>query len=105
MRALRGLLPLLLVALCAAEGSAAAPPARLSPQQRAKLAERDRLVKLLPGLLQKRQAEKLVAAMERIAALEKEVLGETHPEVIGWLQTLADVREARGQFPEALRLR
>src|SRR5262249_15305692 len=73
--------------------------------RKAKLAERDRLEEGLPGLLQRERYVQAFQAMERVATLEKEALGETHPEVIGSLQRLAGWREAREEFAEAVRVR
>jgi CHAT domain-containing protein/tetratricopeptide (TPR) repeat protein len=96
-----------LVVLClvALAAQAAAPPAELTKGQKAKLAQRDRLVKSLPELVRKQQFHKATDAQERIAALEKEVLGETDARVIGSLQQLAGWREALGQFVKAIRVR
>jgi hypothetical protein len=69
-RELGGLLVLGVFALAA---RAAAPPAELTRGQKAKLAQRDRLVKSLPDLVQKRHHDKALSALERIAALEKDV--------------------------------
>jgi CHAT domain-containing protein/tetratricopeptide (TPR) repeat protein len=99
---LGGLLVLGVVALAA---QAAAPPARLTEEQKAKLAQRDRLERQGPVLLQKRQYDRALAAAERIVALEKEVLGETDARVIASLQRLARVRELLGQFIKAIRVR
>jgi CHAT domain-containing protein len=101
-RELGGLLVLALIALAA---QAAPPPAELTGEQKGKLAQRDRLVKSLAELLQKRQYERATEAAERIAALEKEVLGETDGRVVASLQRLARWRELLGQFVKALRLR
>jgi CHAT domain-containing protein/tetratricopeptide (TPR) repeat protein len=101
-RELAGRLVLCVVALAA---QAAAPPARLTEGQEAKLAQRDRLERSLPVLVQNKQSDKLFGALEGIAALEKEVLGETDPRVIASLQRLARVRELLEQFAKAIRLR
>jgi tetratricopeptide (TPR) repeat protein len=97
-----GLLVLCVIALAA---RAAASPAELTREQKAKLAQRDRLEKSLPELVRKRQNDKALAAAERIVALEKEVLGETDAKVIDSLQRLARWREVLGQFVKAIRLR
>src|SRR5262249_1240363 len=101
-RALGGLLVLGIFALAA---QAAAPPAELTRGQKAKLAEADRLEKSLPALLRKRQNDKALDALERIVALEKEVLGETDARVIASLQRLAGVQEGVGQVVKAIRVR
>jgi CHAT domain-containing protein/tetratricopeptide (TPR) repeat protein len=101
-RELGGLLVLGVIAFAA---RAAAPPAELTKGQKAKLAQCDRLVKSLPVLVRNWQFDKVVEAAERIAALEKEVLGETDARVIASLQRLARVIEALGQYTKAIRLR
>jgi tetratricopeptide (TPR) repeat protein len=101
-REVGGLLVLCLLALAA---RAAAPPAELTKGQKGKLAQRDRLVKSLPELVGKRQFHQTTDAQERIAALEKEVLGETDGRVVASLQKLAGWREALGQFVKAIRVR
>jgi CHAT domain-containing protein/tetratricopeptide (TPR) repeat protein len=101
-RELAGLLVLCVLAFAA---RAAAPPAGLTKEQEAKLAERDRLEKSLPVLAQKRHYDKAVATAERIAGLEKKVLGETDARVISSLQRLAGWRERLGQYVKAIRVR
>jgi CHAT domain-containing protein/tetratricopeptide (TPR) repeat protein len=101
-RELGGLLVLWVSALAA---QAAAPPAELTKEQKAKLAERDRLEKSLPSLQRNRHYDKVLDAMERIAALGKEVLGETDGRVIASLQRLARGRESLEQFVKAIRVR
>jgi CHAT domain-containing protein len=96
-----------LLILCAMTPTtwSAAPPAEPTKEQKAKLAECDRLVKSLPELVQKRQNDKALETAERIVALEKEVLSETDTRVIGSLQRLARGRELLGQFVKAIRVR
>jgi tetratricopeptide (TPR) repeat protein len=101
-RELGGLLVLCVVAFAA---QAAAPPAELTREQKAKLAQRDRLVESLPDLVRKGHGNRALEAAERIVALEKEVLGETDGRVIASLQRLAQGREALGQYVKAIRLR
>jgi CHAT domain-containing protein/tetratricopeptide (TPR) repeat protein len=95
----------LVLGLIAFAAQATAPPAELTREQKAKLAQRDRLVKFLPELVQKGQFHKAVEAQERIAALEKEVLGEADAKVIDSLQRLARGRERLVQFVQAIRVR
>src|SRR5262245_27298263 len=97
----------LVVGLCGAAAlahGAAAPPG-LAAGPKAKLAERDRLEGQLPGLLQKGDFEQALRAAGRIAALDKEVLGEAHPRAVASLERLAGLHEDRDQFAEAGRLR
>jgi CHAT domain-containing protein/tetratricopeptide (TPR) repeat protein len=101
-RELGGVLLLCVGALAA---QAAAPPARLTKEQEMKLAERDSLERFLPELMQRGQNDKALQTSERIAALEKEVLGETDARVISSLQRVAGWREALGQYARAIRLR
>jgi tetratricopeptide (TPR) repeat protein len=96
---------LLLLWVSALAAQAAAPPPELTKGQKGKLAQRDRLVQSLPDLVQKRHNDKAVETAERIAALAKEVLGETDARVIASLQRLAGWREALGQFVRAIRVR
>jgi hypothetical protein len=63
---------LLVLCVLAFAARAAAPPAELTREQKAKLGERDRLVESLPALLRKRQNDKALENAERIVALEKE---------------------------------
>ena len=65
----------------------AAPPAVLTAPQKAKWAERDGLERLLPSLVQKGQYGKATRRWSGLR-LEKEVLGETHTEVVGSLRRL-----------------
>jgi CHAT domain-containing protein len=101
-RELGGSLVLLVLALAA---WAAAPPAELTKEQKEKLAERDRLEKSLAALERNSRYDKVPDALERIAGLEKEVLGEADGRVVVSLQRLANGREALGQFVKAIRLR
>jgi CHAT domain-containing protein len=83
----------------------AAPPPLLTEQQKAKLAERDRLEKSLPRLLGQKQNDKVIVAMARIVTLEKQVFGETDPEVVASLERLAARHEVLEQFPAAIKVR
>jgi tetratricopeptide (TPR) repeat protein len=98
------LTPFLLGALTPAAWLAA-PPVEPTKGQKEKLAERDRLEKSLPDLVRKGQNDKAVATAERIAALEKEVLGETDGRVVATLQRLAAWREALEQYVKAIGVR
>src|SRR5262249_17839488 len=83
----------------------AAPPPLLTAQQKAKLAERDRLEKQLSIFIQKGQYDWLLEAAERIVALEKEALGQTHLKVLASLRRLAAFRQLLGKYPGAIRAR
>jgi tetratricopeptide (TPR) repeat protein len=96
---------LLVLCVLACGVQAAAPPAELTREQKAKLAEADRLKKSLPALLRKPQNDKALEAMERIVALEKEVLGETDGRVVANLRRLARGRERLEQYVKAIRVR
>jgi tetratricopeptide (TPR) repeat protein len=96
---------LLVLCVLTFAAQAAAPPAELTREQKAKLAQRDRLEQSLPDLVRKRHYDKAVEAAERIVALEKEVLGETDARVVASLQRLARGREALDQYVKAIRLR
>jgi CHAT domain-containing protein/tetratricopeptide (TPR) repeat protein len=84
---------------------AAAPPAPWTKQQKAKLAERDRLEKSLKGLLEAKKYDDLLAAARRIAELGREVLSKANPEVIGAYGRLATWQEALGQLADAVETR
>ena len=62
---------------------AAAPPGRLTAEQKAKLAERDRLERSLGRFLEDQEYDKAIDVAERIAKIEQQVLGETHPRALG----------------------
>jgi CHAT domain-containing protein/tetratricopeptide (TPR) repeat protein len=100
-----GWLCVLVLGLGAVVVRGAGPPRPLTAQQKSKLAERDRLEKQLPDLLRKRQFDKALESMERIATLGREALGEAHPVAIDALEKLAGWREELEQYPAALRVR
>ena len=66
--------------------------------QRDKLDVRDCLEGRLSRLIRKRQYDAVLKAVERIASLDEEVLGATHPRAIRSQRRLAAWREARGRF-------
>ena len=88
----------LMLGALAFAAQAAAPPAPLTKGQRDKLGVRDCLEGRLSRLIRKRQYDGVLKAVERIAALDEEVLGATHPRAIRSQRRLAAWREARGRF-------
>ncbi len=83
---------------------AAAPPVP-TPLQREKLRECARLEAALPKLAGAGKLDELLAAAERIAALEKAALGPAHPRTIESLRRLAWMQERVGRFAPAERVR
>jgi hypothetical protein len=88
---------LMLCALALA-ARAAAPPVELTKGQRDKRDVRDCLEGQLSRLIQKRQYDAVLKAVERIASLDEEVLGVTHPRAIRSQRRLAAWREAQRRF-------
>jgi CHAT domain-containing protein/tetratricopeptide (TPR) repeat protein len=84
---------------------AAAPPAPWSKEQKAKLAERDRLEKSLKGLVEAKKYDDLLATSRRIADLGCEVLGEADGEVIAAYGRLAYRQEALRRLADAVQTR
>jgi CHAT domain-containing protein len=103
-RELLGLLVVSLVALTTAAWGAA-PPAELTTKQKAKLQEWLNLRRSLPRLLEAREGEKVVATLQRIAALEKEVFGEAHNKVLLTLEFQSRVHFAMAQYDRAIEIR
>src|SRR5262245_17105278 len=100
------LTPLLAVLLALPPRTARAEtPPPLTPEQKAKLKERDRLRVEVMKLYGAGKVDEALAAAERVVKLEKEALGEGHPEVIVSLQWLAEFQEAVERFTAAVRTR
>jgi CHAT domain-containing protein/tetratricopeptide (TPR) repeat protein len=84
---------------------AAAPPAPWTKEQKAKLAERDRLEKWAKGLIEAEKYDDFLAAARRITELEREVLGDADPKVIGTYGRLATLQEGLGRLSDAVQTR
>jgi CHAT domain-containing protein/Tfp pilus assembly protein PilF len=91
---------LLAPALVRAEPPAPAP-AELTPAQREKLKERDRLKAQAQVAQQAGKLDDAVAAVRQVLALEQEIFGAAHEEVAGTWELLADLHEAKGSYAEA----
>jgi CHAT domain-containing protein/tetratricopeptide (TPR) repeat protein len=108
MRTIRGLFTLVLAGmLLTAIALRAEPPApaptELTPAQREKLKECDRLAEQGQAAEQAGKLDDAVTAARKILALEQEVFGAAHEEVAGTWQLLADLYEAKGSYAEARR--
>jgi CHAT domain-containing protein/tetratricopeptide (TPR) repeat protein len=87
------------------------PPPALTAAQRARLQERDRLAAEVRKLRQAGKLSEAIAAMEKMLAIEREVFGPLHEEVVGSLEQLAnlyrdkdDLTAARKARQEVLRI-
>src|ERR1700693_1768097 len=65
-------------------------PKPLTPEQRARLKERDRYGAETRKLDAEGKVEEAIAAIEKVLAIEREVFGDAHDEVAGSLQWLAE---------------
>jgi CHAT domain-containing protein/tetratricopeptide (TPR) repeat protein len=106
MRTVRGLFPLVLAGLFLAAATVQAQPpapasAELTPAQREKLKERDRLVAQRREAQRAGKLDEAIAAERQVLALEKEIFGAAHEEVAGTWNVLADLYEAKGSYAEA----
>jgi hypothetical protein len=102
------------VALCLAgvlvAGVANAQPsepksAPLTPEQQAKVKERDRFQKEAQQLWAEGKHTEAVAAAEKMLAVEREVFGNFHPDVAGSLQLLGGMREVLEEYPAGRKAR
>jgi hypothetical protein len=82
-----------------ASGPAAAPPLTAAQQQRLK--ERDRYAAETAKLRGEGKLAEAVAAAEKMLAIEREVLGELHEDVVGSLVQLAELHAGREDFAAA----
>jgi CHAT domain-containing protein len=90
-----------LLAALAGLAAGAAPPARLTAEQKALLARRDRLWK---RMLEQRKAGQLAEATDLCAKalrLQRQVFGNRHPLVVESLEVLARLEEAQARWSEA----
>ncbi|HVX61655.1 MAG TPA: tetratricopeptide repeat protein [Pirellulales bacterium] len=80
-------------------------PAQRSPEQWAKLRERDSLSERVDGLLAQGKLAEAMQALGRIIKVESDVLGEQSEDVADSYGWLADVQEAAEDFPAAVKSR
>ena len=80
---------------------AAAP---FTPNQRARLAQRDRLALQAKTLEDAGKLAEAIAAADQVLTIDREIFDPNHPEVIGWLSRLAALHQARGDFAAARQL-
>jgi len=80
-------------------GQSQIPP--LTPEQQQRLKERDRYDQESADLEKANKLPQAIAAAEKMLAIEREVFGDVHPEVVGSLQLLARVNEALEDFTAA----
>jgi tetratricopeptide (TPR) repeat protein len=106
MRTVGSLFPSVLAGLFLAAATVRAEPPRqtaaeLTPAQREKLKERDRLVAQVQEAQRAGKLDDAVAAARKMLALEQEVFGPAHEEVAGTWELLAGLYEAMGSYAEA----
>jgi hypothetical protein len=94
-----------LVAGAAGADSPAPKPVPLTKEQQEKLQERDRFQKGAEKLRAEGKLAEAMVAAEKMLAIERDVLGSTHPDVAGSLEFLAEMHEALEEFTPARRLR
>jgi CHAT domain-containing protein/Tfp pilus assembly protein PilF len=80
-------------------------PAPLTKEQQEKLRERDRFSKEAVKLRTQGKLTEALAATAKVLAIEREVLGNVHQQVAGSVQFLAELHEAREDFPAARKAR
>jgi tetratricopeptide (TPR) repeat protein len=82
-----------------------AKPAPLTKEQQEKLKERDQYDKEARKLQAEGKLPEAVAAAEKMLAIERQVFGDLHAEVVESLQLLAELHEAREDFAAARKAR
>src|SRR5262249_50457017 len=94
-----------LVMICAAVSAArgAAPPARLSASQGARLKQAQALLGEANQLRKAGKATEAIAAAEKMLAIERGVYGDDHAEVAASLGFLAGLHAGRGGYLAAAR--
>ncbi len=107
-----GLCLALIVVLAAGEVTLGDDDTVLTPQQQARLGERDRLWSRAQELAQAGKLGETVEVLEQVLEIERKVLGEDHEEVVGSLEWLGELHldlqnydEARGARRELLEIR
>src|SRR5262245_14935214 len=100
------LLAVLLVSWLAGSRAAAPPPRPLSAQQRTqKVKEIVRLMGEESKLIRAGKLTEATTVMEKLVALQRQLFGDTHQEVVSSLENLADWHEAREDFAAAQKAR
>src|SRR6185295_9275882 len=74
----------------------------LTPQQQERLKERDGYSKLATQRQKEGKYADAVQAVEKMLAIEREVLGNEHKDVVQSLKLLADLHEILGSFERAI---
>jgi tetratricopeptide (TPR) repeat protein len=97
-----GLLPAL---ARAGEGKAEPTPKALTPEQQARLKERDRLAAQAQKLGQAGKMAEMIAAWQKKIDLERAVFGAVHEQVAESLAVLAQLQELRDDFRAAVQAR
>ena len=77
----------------------------LTPEQKAKLEERDRCSKRMQELQKEGKLKEAIEAAEKVLAIEREVYGDVHEDVAGSLETLADIHEELAAWGAARKAR
>jgi CHAT domain-containing protein/Flp pilus assembly protein TadD len=104
-RATRFLLVLLVLAApptaAAKEPPAVPAAAALTPAQQKRLKERDALLRESEVSRSQRNWTRAIAARNKALAIEREVLGDSHPDIADSLSNLAEMSEEAADFPAA----
>jgi CHAT domain-containing protein/tetratricopeptide (TPR) repeat protein len=102
---LRGSLGILMVLLTVAAIALAdePKPKQLTEEQKARLKERDRLDAEAHKLAKAGKPDQIIALWEKKLAIEREIFGDVHEEVISSLAMLALIHRAREDFDAALK--
>src|SRR5262249_49469722 len=77
----------------------------LTAAQQARLKERDRYAAETQKYRRAGKLQEAIQAAERMLAIEREVLGNLHVDVVGSLEHLAKLHESREDFPAARKYR
>jgi CHAT domain-containing protein len=105
---LLSLFTLVLVSVLAPDSAFAADqqaPGGLTREQQERLKDRERWEKEFGQLREQGKLKEAIAVVEKILALERMILGNTHPDAIVSLQWLAELHEQREDFPAARKFR
>src|SRR5579871_5263531 len=90
-----------LIAMAAAACGQAPPSKPLTPEQKEKLKERDRLEKEWVELERAEKFSEAIVVGSKELAIEREVLGNLHRDTIGSVLNLAWLKKKIGQYSEA----
>src|SRR5580704_14978490 len=105
MIARRGLLAVVVFVFSASGVWAAAPPARLTPDQKKQLAEAARWFRRANARFEVGEIAGAMVAIQTGLGKERAVFGSVRPAMINWLSILAGLQEQQDQFEEALHTR